>query len=71
MIAGARVVVKASGLAAGKGVVLPDTVDEAVDLANDTTYGLAAAVFSRDSAKVSGARWGLVSKCHVNEWAEA
>ena len=39
---GTPIVVKADGLAAGKGVIVAQTEAEAIAVANDTIYGLAA-----------------------------
>src|SRR3954452_8753628 len=49
------------------GLVKVDGADEAVEVANDTEYGLAAAVFSRDvSAAMDVARRIQSGICHVN-----
>ena len=50
-----------------KPIVRVNGVDEAVRVANDTEYGLSAAVFGRDIARA----WGVAQRldtgmCHVN-----
>jgi benzaldehyde dehydrogenase (NAD) len=50
------------------GVVEVDGVDEAVRVANDTEYGLAAAVFSRDvEAALAVAQRLETGICHIND----
>jgi vanillin dehydrogenase len=48
-------------------VIEVDSVDDAVAVANDTEYGLAAAVFSRDVAKAMDVARRIQSGiCHIN-----
>jgi acyl-CoA reductase-like NAD-dependent aldehyde dehydrogenase len=49
------------------GVVRVNGVDEAVRIANDTEYGLSAAVFSRDIARAMDVARRIESGiCHIN-----
>jgi acyl-CoA reductase-like NAD-dependent aldehyde dehydrogenase len=50
------------------GIVPVDGVDEAIRVANDTEYGLSAAVFSRDvDAALAVARRLQTGMCHIND----
>jgi benzaldehyde dehydrogenase (NAD) len=49
-------------------ILAVDDVDEAVRIANDTEYGLSAAVFSRDEDTAMGvARRLETGVCHIND----
>ena len=47
-------------------VVTADSVDDAVRIANDTEYGLSAAVFGRDTDRALERRPDRSGICHVN-----
>jgi len=54
---GDRVVLKASGLAAGKGVLMPETIEEAIaglkEIMVDNIFGSAGTKFSRSLLSIS------------------
>jgi acyl-CoA reductase-like NAD-dependent aldehyde dehydrogenase len=48
-------------------MMIVDTIDDAISLANDTEYGLSASVFSRNIAKaIRCARRIETGACHIN-----